>query len=71
MLLVLFRAVVAAREREDQRVISLEVAELAQRARMVGQLDSRGAWLPERCRNAFANSLNEDGDGGGSVPASR
>jgi hypothetical protein len=38
MLLVLLRAVMAAREREDQRVIALQLAESAQCARVVGQL---------------------------------
>ena len=38
MLLVLLRAVVAAREREDQRVVALQLAELARRVRVVGQL---------------------------------
>jgi hypothetical protein len=37
MLLVFLRAVVAAREREDQRVVALEFAEFAQCARMIGQ----------------------------------
>ena len=34
MLLVLLRAVMAARQREDQRVISLQFAELPQSARV-------------------------------------
>src|SRR5256885_13111424 len=38
MLLVLLRAVVAAREREDQRVVALQLAEPAWRARVIGQL---------------------------------
>ena len=38
MLLVFFRAVVAARKRQDQGIIALEFAELARRARMIGQL---------------------------------
>jgi len=38
MLLMLLRAVVAAREREDQRVIALKLAELAQCTRVIGQL---------------------------------
>src|SRR5690348_1282003 len=37
MLLVLFRAIVAAREREDQRVLALYLAELTLRARVIGQ----------------------------------
>src|ERR1700719_4290118 len=37
MLLVLLRAVVAAREREDQRVVALEFAELPQCARVIGE----------------------------------
>jgi hypothetical protein len=37
MLLVFLRAVVAAREREDQRVVALEFAKFAQCARMIGQ----------------------------------
>ena len=36
MLLVLLWAVMAARQREDQRVIALEFAELAQRACVIG-----------------------------------
>src|SRR5215472_11926499 len=38
MLLMLFRAVVAAREREDQRIIPLKLAESAQSVRVIGQL---------------------------------
>ena len=38
VLLVLLRAEVAARERQDQRIVSLELAEPARRARVVGQL---------------------------------
>src|SRR6476620_2614003 len=38
MLLVLFRAVVAAGEREDQRVVALQLAEPAHGIRVVGQL---------------------------------
>ena len=38
MLLVFLRTVMAAGEREDQRVISLQFAELAQSARVIGQL---------------------------------
>ena len=38
MLLVLLRAVVAAREREDQRVLALQLAQLARRVRVIGQL---------------------------------
>src|ERR1700758_2228248 len=37
MLLVFLRAVVAAREREDQRIVALKLAELAQFARVIGQ----------------------------------
>src|SRR3954449_1730204 len=38
VLLVLLRAVVAAREREDQRIVALELAEPARRSRVIGQL---------------------------------
>ena len=38
MLLVLLRAVVAPREREDQRVVALQLAEPARRVRVIGQL---------------------------------
>ena len=38
MLLVLLRAEVAAREREDQRIIALKFAEPAQRAGVIGEL---------------------------------
>src|ERR1700683_721950 len=38
MLQVLLRAVVAAREREDQRVVAQEFAECADCARVIGQL---------------------------------
>ena len=38
MLLVFFRAVVAARERQDQGIIALEFAESARCARVIGQL---------------------------------
>src|SRR5690348_3361643 len=38
MLLVLLRAVVAASEREDERVFPLQLAQPAQRARVIGQL---------------------------------
>src|SRR5258705_3328258 len=38
MLLVLLWTVVAAREREDQRIIALQLAELARIARVIGQL---------------------------------
>jgi hypothetical protein len=38
MLLVFFRAVMAARERQDEGVITLEVAELARCACVIGQL---------------------------------
>jgi hypothetical protein len=38
MLLVLLRAVVAARERQDQRVVALQLAEPAGRARVIRQL---------------------------------
>ena len=38
MLLVLLRAVVAAREREDQGVVALQLAELARHFRVIGQL---------------------------------
>src|SRR5436305_9834282 len=38
MLLVFLWAVVAARERQDKRVIALQVAELARLARVIGQL---------------------------------
>src|SRR5579863_9430151 len=37
MLLVFLRAIVAAREREDQRVVALKFADLAQFARVIGQ----------------------------------
>ena len=37
MLLVLLRAVVAAREREDHRIAALDVAELTDGAGVVGQ----------------------------------
>src|SRR5271163_4106342 len=37
MLLVLLWAVVAARKREDQRILTLQLAELAQGARVIGQ----------------------------------
>ncbi len=37
MLLVLLRAIVAACERQDQRVVALDFAEFAQRARVIGQ----------------------------------
>src|SRR5205807_2864345 len=38
MLLVLLRAVMTAREREDQRIIALQRAELARRRGVIGQL---------------------------------
>jgi hypothetical protein len=38
MLLVFLRAVMAARKRQDQRVIALEFAEPARCARLIGQL---------------------------------
>jgi hypothetical protein len=38
MLLVLFRAVMAARKRQDQRIIALDLAEPARCARLIGQL---------------------------------
>src|SRR4051812_29303315 len=38
VLLVLLGAVVAAREREDQRIVALELAEPARRSRVIGQL---------------------------------
>src|ERR1700758_3899833 len=37
MLLVLLRAIVPARKREDQRIIALQFAELAQRFSVIGQ----------------------------------
>ena len=37
MLLVLFRAIVAARQREDERIVALQLAEFAQFARVIGQ----------------------------------
>ena len=38
VLLVLLRTVMAAREREDHRVVALQLAEPARRVRMIGQL---------------------------------
>src|SRR6478752_1919435 len=38
VLLVLFRAVVAARKREDQRIVALKLAERTNDVRVVGQL---------------------------------
>src|ERR1700757_1347189 len=37
MLLVLLRAIVPARKREDQRIVALQFAELAQRFSVIGQ----------------------------------
>ena len=37
MLLVLLRAVVAAREREDQGIVALQLAELSRSAGVIGQ----------------------------------
>src|ERR1700757_1327196 len=37
MLLVLLRAIVPARKREDQRIIALQLAQLAQRFSVIGQ----------------------------------
>jgi hypothetical protein len=37
MLLVLLRAIVAAREREDERVIALQIAQPARCAAMIGR----------------------------------
>ena len=52
LLLVLFRAVVAAREREDQWVVALQLAEPAHGFGVVRQLavGKDAAWA--RCRNA-------------------
>ena len=38
VMLMFFWAVVTAREREDQRIVALQLAEPAQNSRMVGQL---------------------------------
>ena len=50
VLLVLLRAVVAAREREDQGIVALQLAELSGDALVVGQLvvGERGAGLDVR-----------------------
>ena len=53
VLLVLLRAVVAAREREDQRVVALDLAELAGDARRDRAARSRGTCRRERCRRAW------------------
>jgi hypothetical protein len=56
MLLVLFRAVVAASEREDQRVVALDLAQPAQGIRVVWQrLTLTGADIA-----AAARVLNAD-----------
>ena len=60
MLLVFLRTVMAAGQRENQRVVTLQLAELSQRARVIGQLIV-GKSFPERCQNAYANSFNQDG----------
>ena len=58
MLLVLLRAVVAAREREDQGIVALQLAELSGDVLVVGQLvvGERGAGLDVRAhgRTPFA-----------------
>jgi hypothetical protein len=46
VLLVLLRAVVAAREREDQRVVALQLAELARGVRCDRAARSRGKVPP-------------------------
>ncbi len=52
MLLMLLRAVVAAREGEDHRVVALDLAELAERLRVVGQLV-----VGERRRRAMSGRM--------------
>ena len=58
MLLVLFRAIVAAREREDQRVVALEFAQFAQRARVDQAVRSRGKCLRARYQSALKSSIS-------------
>lgn len=55
MLLVFFWAVMAAREREDQRIVTLWLAELAQFPRVLGQLvvgENASGAMSERMRNS-------------------
>ena len=53
VLLVLLRAVVAAREREDQRIVALELAELARDVSCDRAARSRGTCRRGRCRSAW------------------
>ncbi|HEY4051237.1 MAG TPA: hypothetical protein VGM27_30615 [Acidobacteriaceae bacterium] len=60
MLLVFLRTVMAAGERQDQRVISLKFAELPQSARVIGQLIV-GESVPRNDVRTHVHSFNEVG----------
>ena len=52
-----FRAVVAAGKRQDQGIVTLDFAELARCARVIGQLSNQEEWRPgtmsERMKDSF------------------